>query len=147
MEQSTDAVAPSAPCPRVVVAEDAGVQVRLMRMCLERAACEVLAARDGAEALRLIAVEIPDLVILDVDMPGLNGFQVLERLRKNPDTDKIPVIMLTAHAKDSGLFQEWATENDLFMTKPFSSLDLIANVQHVLSLTSDSSCNKVGVDS
>lgn len=118
--------------PLVLVAEDVGVQVRLTQMCLERADCHVIAAQNGSDALTAAEAQQPDLVILDVDMPGLNGFQVLDRLRNADSTRSIPVIMLTAHAKDSGLFAEWDTETDLFMTKPFNPKELIAQVQRIL---------------
>lgn len=118
--------------PLILVAEDVGVQVRLTQMCLERADCCVIASKDGADALAQISTHHPDLIILDVDMPQLNGFQVLDTLRSHDETRTIPVIMLTAHAKDSSLFEEWATERDVFMTKPFSPPELIARVRRIL---------------
>ena len=119
--------------PLILVAEDMGVQVRLTRLCLERANYAVIASPDGLDALARIQAERPDLVLLDVDMPGLNGFQVLDALRRDPATRHIPVIMLTAHAKDSSLFDEWATPNDAFMTKPFSPQQLVTAVQQVFN--------------
>jgi CheY-like chemotaxis protein len=119
--------------PLIVIAEDAGIQVRLAQLCLERANYQVRAARDGKEALECIRSEKPDLVLLDVEMPVMNGFQVLDQLRRDEATRHIPVIMLTAHAKDSGLFEEWATARDEFMTKPFSPNQLLAIVQKVLA--------------
>jgi two-component system, OmpR family, phosphate regulon response regulator PhoB len=121
--------------PLVLVAEDVGVQVRLMQLCLERADYRVIAAKNGADALAQISAHCPNLIILDVDMPELNGFQVLDTLRRTDETRAIPVIMLTAHAKDSVLFDEWATERDVFMTKPFSPPELIARVRRILDPT------------
>jgi chemosensory pili system protein ChpA (sensor histidine kinase/response regulator) len=117
----------------ILIAEDAGIQVKLAQICLERANYRVVAARDGMEALHSIQTLRPDLVLLDVDMPVMNGFQVLDRLRSDAETCHIPVIMLTAHAKDSGLFAEWATPRDEFMTKPFSPNELLATVKRVLA--------------
>ena len=131
MNQETDGTGRDKPL--ILVAEDAGIQVRLAQICLERANFVVAAARDGAEALRKVAEETPDLIIMDVDMPELNGFQVLDRLRSEPSTRHIPVLMLTAHAKDSGLFDEWATQADAFMTKPFSPPELVRAVQKLLA--------------
>ena len=119
--------------PLILIAEDAGIQVKLTRMCLERADFEVNAARDGDEALSSIAARRPDLLILDVEMPKLNGFQVLDKLRKQETTKSIPVIMLTAHGKDSVLFDTWATPRDAFMTKPFSPDSLLEMVREVLT--------------
>jgi CheY-like chemotaxis protein len=126
--------------PLILVAEDMGVQVRLTRLCLERANYSVIASPDGLDALARIQAEHPDLVLLDVDMPGLNGFQVLDALRRDPATSHIPVIMLTAHAKDSSLFDEWATSCDAFMTKPFSPQQLVTAVQEVFANTASSQC-------
>ena len=118
--------------PLILVADDVGVQVRLTTLCLERAQYAVIACSNGRDALESIRAQLPDLVLLDVDMPGMNGFQVLDALRKDPATIAIPVIMLTAHAKDSGLFEEWATSADAFMTKPFSPQQLVQAVKEVL---------------
>ena len=119
--------------PLILIAEDAGIQVKLAQICLERASYQTMAARDGMEALECIQTEKPDLILLDVDMPVMNGFQVLDCLRSSPETRDIPVIMLTAHAKDSCLFEEWARSEDEFMTKPFSPNELLAAVRRVLA--------------
>ena len=119
--------------PLVLVVEDAGIQVRLMELALSRAGFEVASAWDGEEALRSIARRRPDAIILDVEMPGMNGFQVLDVLRADPNTRAIPVLMLTAHAKDSVLFDEWAQPADAFLTKPFSPSQLVSEVGRALS--------------
>ncbi len=118
--------------PHVLVVEDAGIQVRLMELTLSRAGMEVSSAWNGQEALQCISQRRPDAIILDVEMPGMNGFQVLDILRADPLTAEIPVLMLTAHAKDSALFEEWAKPADAFLTKPFSPAQLIAEVRRAL---------------
>ena len=128
----SEVVRPHRETPLILVADDVGVQVRLTTLCLERAHYAVIACSNGKDALESIRTHLPDLVLLDVDMPGMNGFQVLDALRKDPATIAIPVIMLTAHAKDSGLFEEWATSADAFMTKPFSPQQLVQAVNGVL---------------
>lgn len=128
----TELVLPRHDPPLILVADDMGVQVRLTKLCLERANYAVLTCSNGKDALESVQAHLPDLVLLDVDMPGLNGFQVLDALRRDPATSEIPVIMLTAHAKDSGLFEEWATSADAFMTKPFSPQQLVQAVKEVL---------------
>lgn len=120
--------------PLVLVAEDMGLQVRLVQLHLERAGCDVLAVSDGAQALAQTETALPDLILLDVDMPEMNGFQVLDRLRGSEATAHIPVIMLTAHAKDAPLFAEWANVADLFMTKPFTPDKLVTEVRRILAL-------------
>lgn len=122
----------------VLIVEDVGVQIRLVQICLERADYRVIAARDGGEALRQVTEHMPDLILLDVDLPVLNGFQVLDTLRKEEATRSIPVVMLTAHAKDSALFEQWATQADTFLTKPFSPNALLQTVQQVLASSRES---------
>lgn len=133
MDTTLDSNGGVGPRPLALIAEDASAQIRLIQICMERAGCRVAAVRDGCQAMSQIEIERPDIILLDVDLPGLNGFQVLDRVRKNPQTRTIPVIMLTAHAKDSVLFAEWADTADVFMTKPFSPEDLIATVRATLS--------------
>lgn len=125
--------------PLILVAEDMGVQVRLTQLHLERAGCDVIAVPDGAQALARCATHLPDLIMLDVDMPEMNGFQVLDKLRNSDATRHIPVIMLTAHAKDAPLFAEWAESADLFMTKPFTPATLVAEVRRILALRTQGS--------
>lgn len=125
--------------PQILVAEDMGLLVRLMRFHLERAGFDVIAVADGAQALEQCEADIPDLILLDVEMPEMNGFQVLDRLRRDAATRHIPVIMLTAHAKDAPLFAEWAESADLFMTKPFAPAELVFEVKRILALRSEGS--------
>jgi len=120
--------------PLILVAEDMGLQVRLMRFHLERAGYDVIAVADGVQALARCEADMPDLIMLDVEMPGLNGFQVLDKLRKSDSTRHIPIIMLTAHAKDAPLFAEWAESADLFLTKPFTPDAMVADVKRILAL-------------
>lgn len=122
--------------PLILVAEDSGIQVRLMQIGLERSNYAVIPAPDGVEALALIRRERPDLVTLDIDMPRMNGFQVLDTMRQDPALCDIPVIVLTVHAKDAELFQEWTTPNDAFMTKPYSLDELVATVNRTLACSS-----------
>ncbi len=119
--------------PLVLVVEDAGIQVRLLQMSLERANYRVLAVGDGREALAQVAAHHPDVILLDIDIPGLNGFQVLERLRKDPESKGIPVVMLTAHAKDAVLFEECSAPGDAFMTKPYSPHELVSTLQRIVA--------------
>ncbi len=130
--------------PLVLVAEDMGLQVRLMRLHLERAGCDVIAVGDGVQALARCEADMPDLIMLDVDMPGLNGFQVLDKLRRSDSTRHIPIIMLTAHAKDEPLFAEWAGSADLFMTKPFTPDTMVADVKRILALRSAANDDSAG---
>jgi len=81
--------------PLVLIAEDAGAQVRLMQICMERAGCRVAAARDGREALTALEKERPAFIILDIEMPGINGLETLRRIKEQPVLQDIPVVMMT----------------------------------------------------
>src|SRR3569833_1865849 len=97
---------------RVLVVDDERHIVRLAQVCLERDGYEVITAADGKEALEKVASTHPDLVILDVMMPYMDGFEVLQNLRKNPETRELPVIMLTAKAQDADVFRGWQSGVD-----------------------------------
>jgi two-component system alkaline phosphatase synthesis response regulator PhoP/two-component system response regulator VicR len=75
--------------------------------------------------------EKPDLIILDVMMPRMDGFEALQRLKTDPETSHIPVIMLTARAQDRDVLQGYQYGADLYLTKPFSPLELISLVKRV----------------
>lgn len=89
-------------------------------------------AFDGREGLAKIAADRPDLIILDVMMPYLDGFEVLRELQKNMETRDIPVIMLTAKASDRDIFQGWQSGAACYLTKPFNPLELINFVKRIL---------------
>jgi CheY-like chemotaxis protein len=112
---------------KILIADDEPRLRLLVRLSLEEDGCTVLEAGNGEEALRLVRDEKPDLVILDVAMPGIYGTEVCERLRSNPKTSRIPVILLTAHHE-----QKPTTQADFWWTKPFSPVDLRRLVQRIL---------------
>ena len=94
---------------------------------------ELIEASDGHEALTKSQNELPDLLLLDVMMPGLSGFEVCERLKNDPKTKHIVIIMLTAKGQQSD--RDWALSvgTDYFLTKPFSPLELFDLIEKILS--------------
>jgi DNA-binding response OmpR family regulator len=115
--------------PRIVVADDE-VHIRdVVRGYLEAEGFEVVLAADGTEALRMALDGRPDLVVLDVNMPGLDGMEVLRRLRTASD---VYVIMLTARAEEVDKLVGLAVGADDYMTKPFSPRELVARIKAVL---------------
>ncbi|MDT7896536.1 MAG: hypothetical protein OXFUSZZB_000141 [Candidatus Fervidibacter sp.] len=116
---------------RVLVVDDERHIVRLVQVNLERQGYEVLTAYDGVECLEKTKAEKPDLIILDVMMPRMDGFEALQRLKSDPETNHIPVIMLTARAQDRDVLQGYQYGADLYLTKPFSPLELISLVKRV----------------
>ncbi|GBC98139.1 Alkaline phosphatase synthesis transcriptional regulatory protein PhoP [bacterium HR17] len=116
---------------RVLVVDDERHIVRLVQVNLERQGYEVLTAYDGVECLEKAKAEKPDLIVLDVMMPRMDGFEALQRLKSDPETNHIPVIMLTARAQDRDVLQGYTYGADLYLTKPFSPLELISLVKRV----------------
>jgi DNA-binding response OmpR family regulator len=110
---------------RVLVVDDENDIRGLVRELLERAGHDVLEAPDGSEALRLFYAEHPDVVVLDVSMPGLTGWEVLERIREVGET---PVIMLTANADELDKVRGLRAGADDYITKPFGRQELLARV-------------------
>lgn len=118
--------------PRKILAvDDEKNIVKLVQMNLERHGFQVIAAYDGKEALQKIQDEKPDLVILDVMMPHMDGFEVLQTMRRNAATRDIPVIMLTAKSQDTDVFRGWQSGVDLYLTKPFNPIELVSFVRRI----------------
>lgn len=116
---------------KILVVDDERHIVRLVQVNLERAGYQVIAAFDGKEALKKIGSEKPDLVVLDVMMPYMDGFQVLKQMKAEAATKDIPVIMLTAKAQDADVFRGWASGVDMYLTKPFNPLELMTFVKRI----------------
>lgn len=125
--------------PRKILAvDDEKHIVRLVQVNLERQGYEVVTANDGKEALQKVEEEHPDLVVLDVMMPFMDGFEVLQNLRRNPATREIPVIMLTAKAQDADVFKGWQSGVDCYLTKPFNPMELVSFVKRIFNSLDDS---------
>ena len=118
---------------KILAVDDEKHIVRLVQVNLERAGYEVVTANDGKEALEKVSEENPDLVVLDVMMPYMDGFEVLQNLRRNPSTRDIPVIMLTAKAQDADVFKGWQSGVDCYLTKPFNPMELLSFVKRIFS--------------
>jgi two-component system KDP operon response regulator KdpE len=114
---------------RVLVVDDEPRYVWGTKVNLENRGYEVLTAQDGWTALGMIASEEPDLVVLDVKMPGLSGWEVCERVRQ---FSTVPIIMLTALAEDADKIKGLELGADDYVTKPFSAAELLARIQAVL---------------
>ena len=116
---------------KILAVDDEKHIVRLVQVNLERAGYTVVTANDGKEALQQVEAENPDLVVLDVMMPYMDGFEVLQNLRRNPATRDIPVIMLTAKAQDADVFKGWQSGVDCYLTKPFNPMELLSFVKRI----------------
>lgn len=118
---------------KILAVDDERHIVRLIQVNLERAGYNVITAFDGREALKKIADEKPDLVVLDVMMPYMNGLEALKQIRANPQTRNLPVIMLTAKAQDQDVFQGYSYGVDIYLTKPFNPMELLTFVKRIFT--------------
>jgi DNA-binding response OmpR family regulator len=120
------------PQPVVLAADDDEDILELIAFRLERSGYTVLRARDGEEALRIAREAKPDLAVLDVMMPKLDGFDLTRRLRADDETRAIPIILLTARAQDADVQAGFDAGADDYLRKPFSPQELRARVQAIL---------------
>ena len=109
---------------RVLVVEDSAVIQRLISVCLRPSGVEVETRADGPTGLEAALENPPDLLILDVGLPRLDGWQVLDRLRADPRTQQLKVLVLTAHAQEETRERADRGGADAFITKPFRPDDL-----------------------
>ena len=116
---------------KILAVDDEKHIVRLVQINLEKVGYTVSIASNGREALESVASNRPDLIVMDVMMPEMDGFAALQKLKDNPDTQNIPVIMLTAKAQDADVFKGWQSGADLYLTKPFNPSELITFVQRI----------------
>jgi phosphate regulon transcriptional regulator PhoB len=116
----------------VLVVDDEKDLVDLVKYHLEKEGLKCLEARDGETALQLAKERIPDLVVLDLMLPGLDGLEICRKLRKDPKTSSIAIIMLTAKAEEVDRIVGLEMGADDYMVKPFSPRELVARVKAVL---------------
>jgi DNA-binding response OmpR family regulator len=118
--------------PVVLAADDDEDILALVAFRLERSGYTVVQARDGQRALELALSEKPDLAVLDVMMPKLDGFELTRRLRAEEATSRMPIILLTARAQDTDLQTGFDAGADDYLRKPFSPQELRTRVQAIL---------------
>ncbi|MDJ0790319.1 MAG: response regulator [Acidimicrobiia bacterium] len=118
---------------RVLVIEDSASVRRLIEVCLRVLGVEVSSAADGVGGLDAIKDHRPDAVVLDIGLPGLDGWEVLRRIRNDHETASIKVLVLTAHAQPEMADKAAKGGADSFMTKPFRPLDLRVQVEKLLA--------------
>ncbi|MCU0727340.1 MAG: response regulator [Planctomycetes bacterium] len=117
----------------ILVADDEPFILRSLSFVLRKEGHEVLEARDGAEALSVARTGRPRIVFLDVMMPMLNGYEVLERIRKEPDLAGVHVILLTAKGQEADRQRGLDSGADEYLTKPFSPSRITERVREILS--------------
>jgi DNA-binding response OmpR family regulator len=130
--QSPTAAEDEPATPVILAADDDEDILELVTFRLERSGYTVLRARDGEEAWSIAISARPDLAVLDVMMPKIDGFELTRRLRAEPSTSRMPIILLTARAQDADVQQGFDAGADDYIRKPFSPQELRARVQAIL---------------
>ncbi|UCF00501.1 MAG: response regulator [Planctomycetota bacterium] len=120
--------------PVVLVVDDNIPNLELLQAYLEDMDCETIPAHDGLEALEIISKQPPDLILLDVMMPKMSGFEVCKRVKKAPKTSDIPIIMVTALNEFGDIERGIDSGTDDFISKPVNKLELITRVRTMLKL-------------
>jgi two-component system, OmpR family, alkaline phosphatase synthesis response regulator PhoP len=118
--------------PSVLIVDDEPNIVLSLQFLMKKAGYDVRTAKDGEEALTEISRAVPDLVLLDVMMPKVDGFSICQQIRENPEWKDLRIIMLTARGRDVEREKGLALGADDYITKPFSTKDAIARVEAVL---------------
>lgn len=118
---------------RVLIVEDEPAVVQALTFLLTRANFDVRVARNGEEAIDVIEEASPALVLLDVMLPKLNGFEVCRMIRANPKWKDLRIIMLTGRGRDEDREKGLASGADAYLTKPFSTREVLAQVQRLVS--------------
>jgi len=116
----------------ILVVDDEPLARTMMRLILVRAGYEVVEAKDGSEALAIIEKELPALVILDIMMPGMDGYEVCETLKDNKRTVHIPIVMLSARADASSIKKGIEVGASKYLTKPVMPDDLTRHVRELI---------------
>jgi CheY-like chemotaxis protein len=116
----------------VLVVDDNEDNVNIISSILLGRGFELRVARDGESALRAVRERAPDLILLDIMMPGMNGLEVLDHLKADPRTASVPVIMVTARAADDDVLAGYKSGAEYYLTKPFTRRQLLYAVGLVL---------------
>jgi len=114
---------------KILIVDDSSDLLRIVQLCLERANYKVFTAQNGKSGLQRTYSEQPDLIILDVMMPGMDGWEVLTRMRELSD---VPIMMLTAKGRETDIVRGLSLGADDYVIKPFGTAELVARVQALL---------------
>ena len=134
---------------KILIIEDDPSTLRLIRYTLQQEGYQVLTASNGLEGLRKAKSEQPDLIILDAMLPGIDGFEICHRLRAEPQTAKLPILMVSAKARQIDKATGLKVGADDYITKPWHRPELVTKIAAMLqrnSVVSNSNCRRGGSD-
>src|SRR6516162_6644228 len=118
--------------PKILVVDDEPEAVELVEFNLKQSGFDVLTATDGAEALKKARVVLPNLIVLDLMLPEIDGLEVCKMLRRDPATAAIPIVMVTAKAAEIDRILGLELGADDYLTKPFSPRELVLRIKNIL---------------
>ncbi|MEM9220648.1 MAG: response regulator, partial [Cyanobacteria bacterium P01_F01_bin.150] len=118
----------------ILVVDDTPANLEVVSNILSKAGYRIAIATNGERALKLLQHRVPDLILLDIQMPGINGFQTCEQIKSHPDLNSIPIIFLTALADTESIVKGFSLGAVDYVTKPFREIELLARVQTHLRL-------------
>jgi two-component system, OmpR family, alkaline phosphatase synthesis response regulator PhoP len=117
---------------KILIVDDNPDSIAIMRSILENRGDQVYVAASGAQALQVVSTEALDLVLLDVMMPEMNGIEVLQQIKDNSQTGRLPVILVTAKTHDDDVMVGYQYGADYYITKPFTAKQLLYGIDLVL---------------
>ncbi|HEX8235125.1 MAG TPA: response regulator [Abditibacteriaceae bacterium] len=117
---------------KILITEDEHELCQLLKEHMEKAGYEVVTASNGREAVERVGIEAPDVVLMDVMMPEMNGFEAMRQIKENPSTAHIPVVMLTGLDDDISTTRGWKMGTSLYLKKPFVPGQLISYIKLIL---------------
>lgn len=117
---------------KILLVDDSEMILQMEQMILQQDRYEVVMARDGHEGVKKALKLKPDLILMDVIMPNLDGFEAVKRLREHPDTRRVPIIMVTSKAEAESMETGYECGCSDYILKPIDSTELVAKVQNLL---------------
>lgn len=117
---------------KILVVDDSGTARMIEQMALGRSAYDVVQAKDGAEAVQVARKELPDLILMDVTMPRMDGFEACRNIRAQEETRQIPVIMVTTRGEPVSVETGYRSGCNDYVTKPVDTLELLAKVRSLI---------------
>jgi PleD family two-component response regulator len=117
---------------KILLVDDSSIMLLLERMVLASGGYQLLAARDGEEAVRTALTDVPDLILLDVLMPRMDGFEVCRTLRSHDRTRRTPIIMVTTRGDEANVEEGFRSGCNDFVVKPINGLELLTKIKNLL---------------
>lgn len=118
--------------PRIMIVDDSPTEIHVLKTILEKQNYEVISADSGEQGVEMAKAEMPDLILMDIVMPGLNGFQATRQISKTPETENIPIIIVTT--KDQETDRVWGLRQGAkdYLTKPVDEKMLMTKIKGLL---------------